>query len=142
MTRAIISALGALLLTSSVAIAQDNVGIPVTVQVVDVDGVGIPTAVVRHPMEADRHRVNTETGRWTASILYMPNGDEMIFAKNMELEFEVSAPGYENATVKYIVRKRKNLVPVVLNKMDFTMDDDEDLDDPVIQFGRDKPLDK
>jgi hypothetical protein len=141
MTRAIITVLGALFLTSSVAIAED-IGIPVTVQVVDIEGVPIATAVVRHPMEADRHRVNTETGRWTASILYMPNGDELIFEKNMELEFEVSAPSYENATVKYIVRKRKNLVPVVLNKMDFTMDDDEDLDDPVIQFGRDKPLDK
>ncbi|MBT3221446.1 MAG: hypothetical protein HN348_20375, partial [Proteobacteria bacterium] len=74
MTRAIITVLGALFLTSSVAIAED-IGIPVTVQVVDIEGVPIATAVVRHPMEADRHRVNTETGRWTASILYMPNGD-------------------------------------------------------------------
>ena len=86
--------------------------------------------------------MNTETGAWTGSVLYLPNGDELIFQKNMILEFEISAPGYRNAQIKYQVRKRKNVVPVVLEKMDFNLDEDEDADDPVIQFGRDKPLDK
>jgi hypothetical protein len=135
--------IGALFATwcSAVAFAQD-VGIPVTIEVKDAVGTPIATAVVRHPDEADRHRVNVETGRYTTGVLYLPNGDELIFDKGMELEFEVSAPGYENARVKYIVQKRKNIVPVILTKMDFSLEDDEDLDDPVIQFGRDKPLDK
>ena len=59
----------------------------------------------------------------------------------MELEFEISAPGFKNARIRYIVRKRRNLVSVVLEKMDLDalMEDDEA--DPVIQFGRDKPID-
>lgn len=126
---------------ASVAWAQDPVGVPVTVQVVDTAGAPIPTAVVRHPNEEARHRVNTETGKWTDSVLYMPNGDELVFEKGMELEFEISAPGYQNARVKYYVRKRKNLVPVVLQQMELELTEEEDMDDPVIQFGRDKPID-
>lgn len=129
-------------LTSAQAVAgDDSIGIPVTVEVLDPEGLPIATAVVRHPDEADPHRVNTETGRWTAQILYMPNGDELVFEKGMELEFEVSAPGYKNARVKYFVRKRKNLVPVTLEKMNFELTSDDDVEDPVIQFGRDKPID-
>lgn len=127
--------------TAPAVAADDSVGVPVTVEVLDVAGGPIATAVVRHPSEADRHRVNTETGRWTAQVLYLPNGDELIFEKGMELEFEVSAPGYKNARVKYFVRKRKNLVPVTLEKMEFEVSADEDVEDPVIQFGRDKPID-
>lgn len=132
--------LAAAVALSSPALAKDDDGIPVTVEVLDTEGKPISTAVVRHPDEADRHRVNTETGRWSAAVLYLPNGDEIIFKKGMELEFEVSAPGYKNARVKYFVRKRKNLVPVVLEKMDFKLEVDDE-DDPVIQFGRDKPID-
>ncbi len=119
----------------------DDVGIEVTVHVTDINGEPIKTAVVRHRAEQDRHRVNTETGKWKTSVLYLPNGDEIVFEKGMELEFEVSAPGYNNSIISYIVRKRKNVVPAVLEKMDFDIEDDDDLDDPVIQFGRDKPID-
>ena len=127
--------------TINPALASDE-GIPVTVAVLDEAGLPIPTAVVRHPKEADRHRVNTETGRWTDKILYLPNGEELIFVKNMALEFEVSAPGYENATVQYIVRKRKNIITVTLVKMAFEDESDEEDEEIIIQFGRDKPLDK
>ena len=132
--------LTAFLLGSSPALA-DDVGIEVTVHVTDVNGEPIKTAVVRHPSEQDRHRVNTETGKWKTSVLYLPNGDEIVFEKGMELEFEISAPGYNNARVSYIVRKRKNIVPAVLEKMDFELESEDELDDPVIQFGRDKPID-
>ena len=126
---------------TNTAVAADE-GIPVTVVVLDEAGAPVPTAVVRHPEEADRHRVNTETGGWTDKILYLPNGDELIFVKNMELEFEVSAPGYQNQVVKYIVRKRKNIITVTLVKMSFEDDDEENEDEIIIQFGRDKPLDR
>ncbi len=121
--------------------AAEEVGIPVTVHVTDIEGLPVATAVVRHPSEQDRHRVNTETGKWVASVLYLPNGDELVFIKGMELEFEISAPGYKNLRVTYFVRKRKNVVPVVLEKMEFDLDSEDDVDDPVIQFGRDKPID-
>jgi hypothetical protein len=130
-----------LALTGPSAMAQEE-GIPVAVEVKDAttDKI-IPTAVVRHPMEAERHRVNTETGRWTEKVLYMSDGSELLFTKGMVLNFEVSAPGYSNASVAYVVRKRNNIIPVYLNKMELSLDDDLD-SDPNIQFGRDKPLDK
>ena len=71
----------------------------------------------------------------------MPDGSMLKFDKGMELTFEVSAPGYVTETVRYVVRKRKNLVPVVLQKMELELTEEEDMDDPVIQFGRDKPID-
>ena len=123
------------------AVAADDVGIPVTVRVLDAEtGLPIPTAVVRHPSEQDRHRVNTETGQWTESVLYLPDGSELIFDKGMTLEFEVSAPGYANQRVTYTVRKRKNVFEVMLPKMQIDLSD-EDPEDIVIQFGRDKPID-
>jgi len=133
--------LSALLVGSSAALA-DDVGIEVTVQVTDKEtGEPVKTAVVRHPAEQDRHRVNTETGKWKTSVLYLPNGDEIVFEKGMELEFEISAPGYQNERISYIVRKRKNVAVAYLTKMDFDMESEDEMDDPVIQFGRDKPID-
>lgn len=126
---------------SSSALAGDEEGVPVTVEVLDEMGLPIATAVVRHPDETFRHRVNAEDGRWSNSHLYLPNGDELTFEKGMTVQFEVSAPGYNNRFVEYIVRKRKNVLTVVLSKMELDLSEDEDMDDPVIQFGRDKPID-
>ena len=130
-----------LLLTATPGFAADDEGIPVTVEVLDIEGNPVPTAVVRHPQEADRHKVNTATGTTEITRLYLPDGSELVFDKGMELEFEISAPGYKNARVKYYVRKRRNLVSVILEKMDLDALLEEDEDDPVIQFGRDKPRD-
>ncbi len=130
-----------LLLTTSPSFAADDEGIPVTVEVLDIEGNPVQTAVVRHPKEADRHKVNTATGTTEITRLYLPDGSELVFDKGMELEFEISAPGYKNARVKYYVRKRRNLVSVILEKMDLDALLEEDEDDPVIQFGRDKPRD-
>jgi len=126
-------------LTPTVAFADDP-GIPLTVRVLDNEGNPVKTAVVRHPDEQDRHRVNTELGTWTGSVLYMPDGSELIFDKGMTIPFEVSAPGYSNYSFTYTMRKRKNEVDVVLEKMEIDMTD-EDPEDIVIQFGRDKPID-
>ena len=128
-------------LVATPALADDDEGIPVTVRVIDAEtSAPIATAVVRHPQEEDRHRVNTETGTWTGSVLYMPDGSEMFFTKGLQLEFEVSAPGYANQKVAYIVRKRKNVFDVPLTKMQIDMSE-EDPEDIMIQFGRDKPID-
>lgn len=130
-----------LLLLLGSAFAADEEGIPVTVRVIDAVSLApIPTAVVRHPQEQDRHRVNTETGTWTGNVLYLPDGSEMFFEKGDTLEFEVSAPGYVNTRISYVVRKRRNSVDVPLAKMDIDMSA-EDPEDITIQFGRDKPID-
>lgn len=131
-----------LLLAAGTAAAKDDEpeGIDVTIKVLDEAGLPVPTAVVRHPDEQFRHPVNTFDGSWTDSILYLPDGSEIVFEKGMEVEFEISAPGYMNQRFVYLIKKRKNVVPVTLQKMDLGSEDLE-ADDPVIQFGRDKPID-
>ena len=133
---------GILALTiSSTAFAKkkkDNEGVNVRVTVVDEAGEPIPTAVIRHPDEADRHRVNSLTGTWEGSVLYLPDGSEMIFTPGMSIQFEISAPGYMTRVVQYDIRKRKNTVPVSLQVLEMTEDD---IEEPIITFGRDKPRD-
>lgn len=121
---------------------QDD-GIPITVLVKDTNGNPVATAVVRNPKEEERHRVNTVTGSWVGSILYLPDGSMIKFAKGMEVTFEVSAPGYVTQTVHYIVRKRKNVIVVPLEQMkldDSSSKKDDDSQMPIIGFGRDKPI--
>ena len=111
-------------------------GVPVKVYVVDDEAKPISTAVVRHPSEADRHRVNAETGHWEGSVLYLPDGSELIFTPGIVLELEVSAPGYVTKVISYDVKKRRNQFPVVLDGMSLK---DTEFEEPIIQFGRDKP---
>jgi len=141
--RSIVLPLTAIALATSLAgtsaqAKEEDEGIPVEVRVLDNAGNPIPTAVVRHPDEAERHRVNTVTGSWVGSILYMPDGTMIKFEKGMELEFEVSAPGYVTETVRYLMRSRKNLVEVALEEM--VVEEETEVDDPIIGFGRDKPI--
>lgn len=90
----------------------------VTVEVLSVSDVPIPQAVVVHPEERERHRVNTQTGRWSETILYMKDGREVPFEKGMEVKFEVSAPGYRNESVVSLIKKKKHLITVRLEQMD------------------------
>lgn len=119
--------------------SSDEPGIPLTLKVVDVEGKVIPSAVIRHPQEQERHRVNSYDGTWTASWLIMPDGRELVFERDLLLEFEISAPGYLNKPVVYVMKRRKNSVEIALEKMDFSFEEDE-LDEPEIGFGVDKPL--
>jgi hypothetical protein len=120
--------------------ADDEAGIPVKVFVIDEEEKPIATAVVRNPKEADRHRVNAFDWSWEAQELFLPDGTEIKFTKGMILELEISAPGYVNQHIQYTIRKRKNVFTVPLQKMQLDIEVDEG-DDPVIQFGRDKPID-
>ena len=124
---------------------DDQPGIPLIVQVLEKVPEGekrepapIPTAKVRNPEEKDPHPVNTMTGEWTGRVMYLQDGTEVIFEKDMPLTFEISAPGYLTQKITYVMRKRKNKVVVMLEKMSLNLDDEEE-EDPVIQFGRDKP---
>ena len=115
-------------------------GIPVKICVQDEEGEPISTAVIRHPEESDRHRVNTTTGCWEESVLYMPDGSELKFEKGTELQFEISAPNYSNENITYTVRKRKNIIRVTLAELNLDFGEIEE-NEPMIQFGRDKPID-
>ena len=116
----------------------DGEGVPVTVVVLDVEGNPVPTAVIRHPDEADRRRVNAVTGEWTGQVLYLPDGSEMIFTPGMSLTLEISAPGFMTQIIQYDIRKRGNKVEIILPQIDL---DEDDVEEPLIQFGRDKPRD-
>jgi hypothetical protein len=110
-------------------------GVPVKVYVLDVEGEPIPTAVVRHPKEADRHRVNAATGHWEGSVLYLPDGSELVFKPNTSLQLEVSAPGYLTKLIQYDIKKRRNQFPVELESMSLK---EAEFEEPIIQFGRDR----
>lgn len=114
---------------------SDSGGVPIQVTVLDIEGKPIATAVVRHPEEADRHRVNALTGVWEGDVLYLPDGSEMVFTPGMTLTLEVSAPGYVTQIVQYDVRKRRNHIEVTLPILEV---DSSDIEEPLIQFGRDK----
>ncbi len=116
--------------------SKEPEGVPIKMTVKDPEGRPIPTAVIRHPDEADRHRVNSLTGTWEETKLYMPDGSELIFTPGMTIQFEVSAPGYLTRIVQYDIRKRKNQVPVVLTALAL---EDQAVEEPLLQFGRDKP---
>jgi hypothetical protein len=116
--------------------AKDAAGVPVRVVVKDPEGKPIATAVVRHPLEQDRRRVNAVDGSWEGNALYMPDGSELRFTSGMTLELEISAPGYMTKVFQYQVRKRKNVVEIVLPKIEMS---DTNIEEPVISFGRDEP---
>lgn len=129
-------------LAAAPALAADpEAGIPVKVIVTDAAGKPVTTAVVRHPQEADRHKVNTFDGSWQADVLYLPDGGELVFTKGSTLHLEISAPGYLNANIEYLIRSRKNVIPIVLEEMPPPKFDDDD-NDVIVPFGRDVPLDK
>lgn len=115
---------------------KDAEGVPVRVIVLDAERKPISTAVIRHPQEADRHRVNSVDGSWEANVLYLPDGSELRFTPGMTLELEISAPGYMTQVFQYQVRKRKNVIELSLPKIEM---DDTTIEDPVISFGRDLP---
>ena len=130
--------MGLLVPGPALAKKKKSEGVPVKVVVQDSEGKPIPTAIIRHPEEADRHRVNAVDGSWEADVLYMPDGSELFFKSGMTLQLEISAPGYITQVIQYDVRKRNNKIPVALDSLEL---ESEEIEEPMMQFGRDKPRD-
>jgi hypothetical protein len=115
----------------------ESIGTRVYIQVLDdADDEPVRTAVIRHPDEADRHRVNSVDGTWDEEVLYLPDGSELVFNPGLILVLEVSAPGYETQVIQYQVRRRKNNLKVRLKKQEY---DHSEIDEPMMSFGRDTP---
>jgi hypothetical protein len=126
--------------TLSFAKKDEQQGVELVIQVVDRESLEpVKTAKVRNPQEKETQSVNSDTGEWRGRVLYLPDGTEVFFEAGMELTFEVSAPNYKLQKITYVMRKRKNRVVIPLEQMQISLDDLED-DEPVIQFGRDKPI--
>ena len=117
---------------------QGEVGTIVQVTVLDGEGDPIPTAVIRHPEEADRHRVNTVTGVWEEEVLYLPDGTELIFEPGLLLYLEISAPRYVSQTIQYEVKRRRNRVIVTMEELEI---EEAVIDAPMMSFGRDRAID-
>jgi len=117
---------------------QGEVGTIVQVTVRDAEGDPIPTAVIRHPEEADRHRVNTVTGVWEEEVLYLPDGTELIFEPGLLLYLEISAPRYVSQTIQYEVQRRRNRIVVTLEELEI---EEAVIDAPMMSFGRDRAID-
>ncbi len=124
---------------SALAKKSKDAGVAVKVIVTTETGEPVSTAVIRHPDEADRHRVNAVDGSWEAAVLYMPDGTELVFEPGLTLRLEISAPGYMTQVIQYDVRKRNNKIPVSLSLLEL---ESEEIEEPVIQFGRDRPRDE
>jgi hypothetical protein len=124
--------------TSEAQAAEDD--LPVTIEVVDQEGLPISIAAIRSPDEGILHRVNHVTGIWRAEALYLQDGTRVPFTNRQTIDFEVSAPGYESSQLQLRVRKRKNKVTVTLVPMD-VLADSEPTDEPEISFGRSMPID-
>ncbi len=132
---------GTALVFSGCALIQGSAsGIPLQITVVDsATAQFIPVAKVRHAEEKSLRDVDHTTGQWTDSMVVLPDGSLLEFKKGMQVELEVSAPGYETRAVVHEMRARKNSLIVSLEKID--VGNIEDFEEPVIQFGRDKPID-
>jgi len=113
-------------------------GIPLVVTVVDgTTGLPIPFAAVRETQEKELHPVNRKTGQFATTMLYPSYNEEIPLQKGMELTLEVTAANYAPRKVTYVMRKRKNKVMVELEPM---VVDPNWGEEPVWQFGRDKPI--
>lgn len=114
-------------------------GVPVRVEVTDLLGMPVSTAVVQSPVEDVRHEVNKVDGSWEGTKIYTKDGAEVVFAPGLELSLAVSAPGYRTADVHYLVRKRKNVLVVALETLPATSSDPRV--DPAVGFDHDDPID-
>ena len=128
--------LGSLLCVAPAFAGGKDEGVQVRVIVLDEAREPIRTAVVRHPEEADRHRVNSVDGSWESNVLFLPDGSELRFTPGMTLDLEISAPGYMTQVFQYQVRKRRNTVEVALLVIEM---DDTTIEEPNITFKQDKP---
>ncbi|MEZ4317169.1 MAG: hypothetical protein R3F61_06685 [Myxococcota bacterium] len=96
-----------------------------TIRAVDAQQQIVPTATIRFVGEGDLHRVHSETGLWTGTVLYDRDGSERYFEKGSLVTFLVAAPGYAPSKVSYVVSgRRKGFVTVRLDEKSFAADAD------------------
>ena len=80
--------------------------------------------------------MNSVDGSWETNVLYMPDGTELRFTPGQTVELEISAPGYVTQVFQYQIRKRRNVVELKLHKIE---SENEQIEEPMVTFGRDLP---
>jgi hypothetical protein len=80
----------------------------VTITVTDAAGKPIPNAWVRVPETDGRRQVDPGTGKWASDLLYKLDGTEYWFLKGTTIDFMISAPQYQTASLVFKVHGRKS----------------------------------
>jgi hypothetical protein len=101
----------------------------VTITVTDTKGKVIPNAWVRVPETDGRREVDPGTGKWASDLLYKLDGTEYWFLKGKTIDFMISAPQYQTASLLFKVHSRKsnnNLIVALepMEKPDLGNDDE------------------
>jgi hypothetical protein len=114
-------------------------GIPLVITVVDAQTRRpIPFATVRDTQEKALKMVDRKTGQIVMTRLEPSYNDMVPLTKGMELTIEVTAAAYEPKQIAYRMRRRGNKLIVPLDVMKIPPNIGSD---PIMQFGRDRPLD-
>ncbi|MCA9569920.1 MAG: hypothetical protein KC656_18875 [Myxococcales bacterium] len=92
------------------------------VRVTDMKGRPIPGAFVRPLEDGDRHRVHSETGRWTTDLLYMADGSQRAIERNRPVRLVVGAPGHRPMVAFAVGKRRKTVLSFELPPMDVPAD--------------------
>lgn len=109
----------------------------VRIEVTDADtGQPVPVAVLRPPDARERTRLDPVSGAWEGEGVDTVDGF-VPFERGRSVALEISAPGYESQQIVILGRRRDQRVQVALEVISFDLDDD--LDDPVIEFGGMRP---
>jgi hypothetical protein len=80
----------------------------VTITVTDPSGKPIPNAWVRVPETDGRRAVDPQSGKWETDLLYKLDGTEYWFLKGKPIDFMISAPQYQTASLLFKVHGRKS----------------------------------
>ena len=103
-----------LLTLSTVAHAEPEANVVFTL--LDEQENPVPKAWIEFPDESMKHAVNEATGSTSVDMLYLPDGKEIFFVKDMMLDFETGAPGYKTQKRSYRISKKKDTLTVTLLK--------------------------
>lgn len=136
----------ALLISATSAVAFDPPkqeeppeGIPLVITIVDAQsGKPIPFATIRETQEKTLKMVDRATGQLALTRLEPTYNDMVPLEKGMTLTIEVTAAAYEPRQVEYTMRRRRNRLLIPLSPMKIAPNIGSE---PVLQFGRDRPLD-
>jgi len=114
-------------------------GVPLVITVVDgLTGKPIPFATLRETQEKTLKMVDRATGQLALTRLEPSYNDMVPLKKGMVLTIEVTAAAYEPKQVEYTMRRRGNRLLIPLTPMKIAPNIGSE---PVLQFGRDRPLD-
>ena len=92
-------------------------GVTVTITVLDEESkTPLSTARILHPLEHIDHQVNSVTGSWKESVLFLTDGTTLYFSPGSSLDLTISAPGYISQEIQLEVKHWRNKHTIYLSK--------------------------